>query len=145
VGGYIQTTNREDWETPQALFDQLNAEFRFTLDAAALPSNAKCAPYYTPEDDGLSKPWTGSVWCNPPYGKQIADWMRKVWEAAQAGATVVLLVPSRTDARWFHDYALKGEVRFIRGRLRFGGSTENAPFPSVLVIFRPPQTAEEAS
>lgn len=143
MGGYIQTTDRQDWETPQALFDQLNAEFGFDLDVAASHTNAKCATYYTEAEDGLTLPWTGTVWCNPPYGKQIADWMRKGWEAAQGGATVVLLVPSRTDASWFHDYALKGEVRFIRGRLRFGGSTENAPFPSVLVIFRPPQTAKE--
>lgn len=126
-----------EWETPQHLFDELNAEFGFALDVCATPCNAKCARYYTEDDDGLAQPWEGVCWMNPPYGKGILKWMRKAWWAASEGATVVCLVPARTDAGWWHDYAMRGEVRFIRGRVRFSGSKVNAPFPSAIVIFRP--------
>lgn len=128
------------WATPQSLFDELNAEFAFTLDVCALPENAKCDRYFTPETDGLTQAWTGVCWMNPPYGRTIGQWMRKAYESAQAGATVVALVPARTDTEWWHEWASKGEVRFIRGRLRFGAASTSAPFPSAIVIFRPPQT-----
>lgn len=122
------------WETPQALFDELNKEFGFELDACAIKENAKCDRYFTPEIDGLKQEWSGTVWCNPPYGRQIGKWVKK---AAESNATVVMLVPSRTDTAWFHDYIYgKAEIRFIRKRLRFGGSKENAPFPSMVVVFR---------
>jgi len=129
-------SQRHDWATPQPLFDALNAEFGFTLDPCALPHNAKCAKFYTPEDDGLAQDWSGErVFMNPPYGRAIKDWMRKAYESAQGGALVVCLVPARTDTAWWHDYAARGEVRFIRGRVKFGDGKQGAPFPSALVIF----------
>jgi phage N-6-adenine-methyltransferase len=124
-------------ETPQWFFDELNREFAFNLDVCALPENAKCPRYFTPEVDGLSREWTGTCWCNPPYGREICRWMQKAYEASQAGATVVCLLPARTDTAWFHEYAMKGEMRFVRGRLKFGDARQFAPFPSVVVIFRP--------
>jgi len=124
------------WETPQATFDALAAEFGgFGLDVCALPENAKCARYYTPEQDGLAQDWRGRCWMNPPYGRTIGLWVRKAYESAQAGALVVCLLPARTDTAWWHDYAMRGEVRFLRGRLRFGGAKNSAPFPSAVVIF----------
>ena len=128
------------WATPQDFFDRLHAEFGFELDVCATPDNAKCSRYYTVNDDGLAQEWTGTCWMNPPYGRAIAGWMRKAWQAAQQGATVVCLVPARTDTRWWHDYAMKGEIRYVKGRLKFGDAKTNAPFPSAVVIFRPAQS-----
>ena len=127
------------WETPQDLFDRLDAEFGFDLDACALPQNAKCAAYYTPEQDALSQPWDGVVWCNPPYGRNIGKWVQKAREENRRNNNyIVMLLPARTDTRWFHDYILgKAEIRFVRGRLKFGGSKNSAPFPSMVVVFRP--------
>ena len=126
------------WETPQDLFDKLNNEFHFTLDVCATPENAKCDSFYTKEQDGLSQPWKGVVWCNPPYGKQIGSWVRRGFFASISGNTVVMLLPARTDTRWFHEYIYgKAEIRFIRGRLKFGGSKNSAPFPSMVVVFMP--------
>jgi len=128
----------EHWETPQPFFDELDAEFGFTLDVAAAHGNQKCERYFTRWEDGLKQDWGEEVcWCNPPYGRVIAKWVRKAWESAQAGAMVVMLVPARTDTIWWHDYCVKGEIRFIRGRLTFSGAQEKAPFPSAVVIFRP--------
>lgn len=131
------------WATPQWLFDALDKEFGFTLDPCSDGENAKCAKFYTELEDGLLQNWgTEIVFMNPPYSN-VGDWMRKAYGASQEGATVVCLVPSRTDANWWHDYAMKGEVRFIRGRLRFGderkrfGGSGGAPFPSAILIFRP--------
>ena len=126
------------WETPQDLFDKLNNEFHFTLDVCATPENAKCEEFYTKEQDGLKQPWKGTVWCNPPYGRQIGEWVRKAFLASVSGSTVVMLLPARTDTRWFHEYIYgKAEIRFIRGRLKFGGSKNSAPFPSMVVVFMP--------
>ena len=126
------------WETPQDLFDKLNNEFHFTLDVCATPENAKCDSFYTKEQDGLSQPWKGVVWCNPPYGRQIGEWVRRAFLASVSGNTVVMLLPARTDTRWFHEYIYgKAEIRFIRGRLKFGGSKNSAPFPSMVVVFMP--------
>ncbi len=128
------------WETPQDLFSKLNAEFEFTLDVCALPENAKCAQYYTPEEDGLNQPWTGVCWCNPPYGRGVEVWVRRALFASAEGAAVVMLLPARTDTRWFHEYIYgrdNVEIRFLRGRLKFGGCKNSAPFPSMLVIFKP--------
>ena len=132
------------WATPQDFYDAMHAEFGFELDVCATSENAKCPRYFTAEVDGLSQEWTGVCWMNPPYGRVIGDWMRKAWESSQAGATVVCLVPSRTDTRWWHDYAMRGEVRYVRGRLKFGGSKNSAPFPCAVVIFRPQAEAEAA-
>lgn len=122
------------WETPQDFFDSLNKEFGFTTDVCAISSNAKCKNFYTPEMDGLKQEWSGICWCNPPYGKEIGKWVKKSYEA---NCRVVALLPARTDTRWFHEYIYgKAEIRFVRGRLKFGGATSNAPFPSMVVIWR---------
>jgi site-specific DNA-methyltransferase (adenine-specific) len=130
-----------EWETPQPFFDVLDAEFGFTLDVCASIENAKCARYFTEAIDGLAQDWSGEIcWMNPPYGPAIPAWMKKAYESSLEGATVVCLVPSRTDTRWWHDYAEKAsERRFVKGRLKFGGATDSAPFPSVVIVFRPVQ------
>lgn len=125
-----------EWATPDDFFCKLDVEFQFTTDVCADNTNAKCKRYFTPQINGLAQEWTGSCWMNPPYGREIGAWMRKAFESAQKGATVVCLVPARTDTRWWHEYAVKGEIRFIRGRLKFGGHKNSAPFPSAVVIFR---------
>lgn len=125
------------WETPRAFFEQLDAEFDFEIDVCALPSNAKCARYFTPEMNGLAQRWWGMCWMNPPYGRQIGTWVRKAYEASLEGTTVVCLLPARTDTAWWHDYCMRGEIRLVRGRLRFGDARASAPFPSAVVIFRP--------
>lgn len=133
------SSKEEKWETPQDFFDKLNEEFHFTLDAAASSDNAKCTNYFTEEQDGLAQSWGGhTVWCNPPYCRKTGLWVKKAYEEHQrTGCTVVMLLPSRTDVRWFHDYILgKAEIRFIKGRLKFGGSKNSAPFPSIVVIYR---------
>lgn len=127
------SSKSENWETPTQFFQALDAEFHFDLDVCALPENAKCSRYYTPEDDGLSQPWNGTVWCNPPYGRSISAWVKK---ASESETTVVMLLPARTETKWFHEYIYgKASVRFIKGRLKFGGSKNNAPFPIMVVIF----------
>lgn len=139
---YMPKAKQTNWGTPQAFFDQLDAEFHFTLDVCATPDNAKCARYFTPERNGLAQSWAGEVcWMNPPYGDALNEWMPKAYAESLNGATVVCLVPSRTDTRWWHAYAMRGEVRFVKGRLKFVGAKWGATFPSAVVIFRPPQGA----
>lgn len=124
------------WSTPQDFYDELNKEFGFTLDPCATTENAKCDKFFTKEYDGLSQSWDGEiVFMNPPYGREISAWMKK---ASDAKSIVVCLVPSRTDTRWWHDFVIAGgaEVRFIKGRLKFGIATNSAPFPSAVVIYR---------
>jgi len=125
---------RDDWSTPQALFDALDCEFNFTLDVCATPDSAKCASYFTREQDGLAQEWVGSCWMNPPYGDEIRQWVAKAHESGKQ-ATVVCLVPARVDTGWWWDYCRRGDVRFLRGRLRFGGGDAGAPFPSAVVVF----------
>ena len=127
----------DQWATPLDFFEHIDAEFGFELDVCADAQNTKCRRYFTPEEDGLAQPWVGVCWMNPPYGREIGKWVKKAYEAAEAGATVVCLLPARTDTRWFHDYCVHGEVRFLRGRLKFGGSPNSAPFPNMIVVFRP--------
>jgi phage N-6-adenine-methyltransferase len=130
----------DDWETPQELFDELDAEFHFTLDPCCRPETAKCLRFFTQADDGLAQSWgTETVFVNPPYGRVIGKWVHKAFESALGGATCVLLIPARTDTAYWHDYCFKGEVRFLRGRVYFarGGKRGRAPFPSAVVIFRP--------
>jgi phage N-6-adenine-methyltransferase len=128
-----------EWATPQWLFDALDKEFGFTLDPCSTDDNAKCQRHYTRDDNGLLKSWGGEVvWMNPPYGDEIEAWMAKAFGAAMHdGATVVCLVPSRTDTGWWHRYAMKHEIRFLKGRLKFGDATDSAPFPSALIVMRP--------
>ena len=128
------SSNTDLWSTPQEFFDKLNREFNFSLDVCATPDNAKCEKYFTKEDDGLAQEWRGTVFMNPPYGREIYAWMKKASQSAKEGATVVCLVPSRTDTKWWHEFAIIHEVRFIRGRLKFGDSKNSAPFPSAVVI-----------
>ena len=126
-----------EWATPQDLFDSLNKEFNFTLDPCASEENHKCDLYFTMHDDGLKQSWAGHrVFCNPPYGREIAKWVKKASDESE-NALVVLLIPARTDTVYFHDYIYnKAEVRFIRGRLKFNNHKNAAPFPSMIVIFR---------
>jgi site-specific DNA-methyltransferase (adenine-specific) len=135
----LYSSATDQWATPQAFFDKLNAEFGFTLDPCALPSNAKCTKYYTPTDNGLLQDWQGKiVFCNPPYGRAIYDWVRKCSEeASKPNTTIVLLAPARTDTRWFHEfiYHKAKEIRFVKGRLKFGNAQTAAPFPSMVVVF----------
>ena len=127
----------EEWETPQNFFDHLNREFHFTLDVCSTHENAKCVKHYTKEDDGLSQDWSGeTVWCNPPYGREMPKWIRKCAKHGAEGGIAVMLIPARTDTKAFHDYIYgKSEIRFVKGRLKFGGSKNPAPFPSMVVIF----------
>jgi phage N-6-adenine-methyltransferase len=125
------------WETPQAFFDRLDAEFGFETDVCAVSQNAKCTHFFTPTMDGLAQHWSGICWMNPPYGRQIGAWVKRAYEASRKGATVVCLLPARTDTKWWHEYCMHGEIRLVRGRLRFGTARTPAPFPSAVVIFRP--------
>jgi site-specific DNA-methyltransferase (adenine-specific) len=132
------SAKRNDWETPQYLFDELDAEFHFTLDPCADAETAKCSKFYTEEDNGLSQDWTGEVvFCNPPYtNAEQTKWVKKCSDHGKSGGVAVMLIPARTDTKRFHDYIYnKVEVRFIRGRLKFGDSKNSAPFPSMIVVF----------
>ena len=140
AGAAAMTSDRADWETPRDLFDRLDAFWNFDLDAAASDENHLCADYFTRETDGLAHSWEGHrVWCNPPYGRDISLWVEKAYTETRDGRTcVIMLVPARTDTRWYHDYVQgkAAEVKFLRGRLKFtlGGVVQNsAPFPSMLV------------
>lgn len=131
------SSKTDEWETPKDFFDKLNEEYNFTLDVCATHQNAKCAKYFTKEMDGLQQTWEGRCWMNPPYGREIGKWMQKAYESVKKGDAelVCCLVPARTDTGWWHDYAMKGRVEFVRGRLKFGQGKNNAPFPSGIVIF----------
>lgn len=133
------SSKTDEWSTPQEFFDKLNAEFGFTLDPCATHENAKCEKYYTKEDDGLKQDWSGeTVFCNPPYGRVIKHWVKKCYEESRKeNTTVVMLIPARTDTSYFHDYIYNKakEIRFIRGRLKFGNAKNSAPFPSIVVVF----------
>jgi len=135
----LMASDSNEWETPQPFFDGLDAEFGFTLDAAATAENAKCERFYTEEDDALKQRWHGVVWCNPPYGRVIGHFVKKGWEEGDRGATVVMLIPARTDTRYWHDYVMRAaEVRLVRGRLHFrqsGRERGRATFPSAVVVF----------
>ncbi len=134
---YSSKTN--EWSTPQAFFDELNKEFNFTLDPCATSENAKCTKYFTVEDDGLKQDWSKDVvFMNPPYGREIKYWVQKAYEESLKGATVVCLIPARTDTTYWHDYIFgkADDIRFIKGRLKFGGSKNPAPFPSAIIIYK---------
>lgn len=135
----FRSSETMEWETPMDLFKILDDEFHFTLDPCATEKNHKCEKYYTKEENGLLQNWGGNrVFCNPPYGRQIHKWVRKAYEESLKDNTiVVLLIPARTDTTYFHDYILhRSEIRFVEGRIRFGEAKMNAPFASMIVIFR---------
>jgi phage N-6-adenine-methyltransferase len=132
------SSETDSWATPIDLFERLDQVWHFDLDVCADPFNAKCDRFFTRADDGLAQTWAPAVcWMNPPYGREIKHWMRKAHDESLKGATVVCLVPSRTDTRWWHDYAMRGRIEFIKGRLRFGDAKNSAPFPSAIVVFNP--------
>jgi site-specific DNA-methyltransferase (adenine-specific) len=139
VAPALVTSRSVEWTTPPDVFALLDAEFGFTLDPCATPENATCAMFFTESEDGLAQPWAPEiVFCNPPYGsRETGKWVRKGFEEAERGATVVLLLPARTDTRWWHEFCSRGEKRFLPGRLRFGDGESPAPFPSAVVVFRP--------
>lgn len=127
---------RGDWSTPQEFFDDLDAEFHFTLDVCATEATAKCPLFL--HENALEADWHGPAYMNPPYGRAIGAWLAKAYSESLRGVTVVCLIPSRTDTRWWHSYVMKaGEIRFIKGRLHFDGHKNAAPFPSAIAIFRP--------
>jgi len=130
------SSKTDQWSTPQDFFDELNKEFNFTLDPCANEHNHKCTKYFTKEQNGLVQSWGNeTVFCNPPYGKEMRKWIEKCVDESKH-AKIVLLIPARTDTAYFHDYIYgKAEIRFIRGRLKFGNSKNSAPFPSMIVIF----------
>lgn len=134
----LMTSLTCEWATPQWLFDELNKEFNFTLDPCANDKNTKCKKYFTINTDGLSQDWSQDiVFMNPPYGREIKKWIQKAYEEWQKGATIVMLIPSRTDTQYWHRYIMKAkEIRFIKGRLKFNDSKNSAPFPSAVVIFK---------
>lgn len=150
VSKTLFSSESAEWATPQELFDELDREFNFVLDVCATQRNAKCKYFYSlPELNGLQQKWHtwGTCWMNPPYGRDIGNWIKKAYEESLKGATVVCLLPSRTDTKYFHRYIWDKEhdrpkegvtVRFLEGRLKFGGSKNSAPFPSMVVIFKPP-------
>lgn len=131
----LYSSAKGEWATPDYFFRALHAEFGFSVDVCATAENAKCANYYTPDQDGLKQDWAGTVWLNPPYGKGIYEWISKAYQSYLDGATVVCLVPCRPDTRWYQDFAPRAEVRLYRGRLKFGESKNSAPFPSAIMIF----------
>ena len=136
------SSKTDKWATPQTFFDELNREFDFNLDPCADETNHKCEKYFTEEENGLLQDWGGCrVFCNPPYGSSIKDWVAKCYHEGHKEETlVVLLIPARTDTTYFHDYIEhRAEIRFVRGRLKFGDSKTGAPFPSMVVIFRGPK------
>lgn len=144
------SSKSNEWETPQSLYDELDGEFGFTLDPCCTPENAKCETYFTVDDGSLCRTWKDhTVFMNPPYGREIGKWVAKAYNESRDYRTIVVcLLPARTDTKWFHDYCQKGEVRFLKGRLKFvnralpsWNSTGDfklspAPFPSMIVVFR---------
>lgn len=143
------SSKNDCWETPEDFFKELDKEFNFTLDPCCFPVTAKCKKFYTEKEDGLKQDWSNDVvFMNPPYGRAIKLWIKKAYEESLKGATVVCLIPSRTDTKWWHEYCMKGEIRFIKGRLKFNNrmlpsykedlshKVSSAPFPSAIVIFK---------
>ena len=133
------SSKSNEWTTPQHLFDELNQEFNFTLDPCATQENAKCSRHITIEDDGLSKDWSNDVvFMNPPYGREIKKWIKKAYEESLNGATVVCLIPARTDTMYWHDFIFDkaDDIRFLKGRLKFGNGKNSAPFPSAIVVYK---------
>lgn len=137
INNGMMTSNTDLWYTPQYLFNYLDNEFHFDIDVCALPENTKCKKYFTPEENGLLQKWMGTCWMNPPYGREIYKWVKKAYiESLTNDSTVVCLLPARTDTKWFYNYCFhSSDIRFIKGRLKFGGCKNPAPFPSMIVVF----------
>jgi phage N-6-adenine-methyltransferase len=131
------SSKSNEWETPQSLFDELNAKYNFTLDPCSTHENAKCKKHFTMEEDGLKQSWAGEVvFMNPPYGSEIKHWIKKAYEESLLGGVIVCLIPARTDTKYWHKYIFPyANIEFLEGRLKFGESKNSAPFPSAIVIF----------
>lgn len=137
----------DQWATPWPLFERYRSRYGISLDVCADAENAKCNDYFDIETDGLAQDWgKRSCWCNPPYGREIGKWVEKAWRSAGHGALVVMLVPARTDTRWWHDWIWDTDaqtprtsvkVEFLKGRVKFGDGKAGAPFPSAVVVFFP--------
>ena len=137
----MMSSTKMDWQTPQAFFDKLNQEFNFTLDPATNGTNALCSKFFTEAQDALAQSWQGETcYVNPPYGRVLKNWIRKAYEESQdPNTTVVMLIPARTDTKYWHEYVMQAsEIRFVQGRLKFGGgqTDDPAPFPSAVVVFK---------
>jgi phage N-6-adenine-methyltransferase len=138
INGGIMSSDTDLWATPQWLFDALNSHYEFNLDVCAVPENAKCEKFFSPQEDGLKQKWEGVCWMNPPYGRKILKWVKKAYESSKEGAIVVALLPSRNDTAWFWDYTYwKARIEFIKGRLKFGDGKGSAPFPSLIAVWEP--------
>jgi phage N-6-adenine-methyltransferase len=136
---YIQVAKTDLWSTPKKLFDELDGEFHFTLDACATEINTKCERYYSEAQNALLQEWDRSTFCNPPYGRYLINWIHKAWDESRKGNMIVMLLPARTDTQWFHRFCLLQccEIRWIKGRLHFNDGPDRCPFPSMVVIFHP--------
>ena len=133
----MMSSNTDEWATPKLFFEELNEKYHFTLDPCCTEENRKCEKYYTKKENGLLQSWKNErVYCNPPYGREIGKWVEKAYiENKENDVFIVMLLPARTDTRWFHDFIyLKHKVEFIKGRLKFNDCKQSAPFPSMLVI-----------
>ena len=143
----VQFTSKGiDYETPSDIFDPLDDEFHFTLDVAASHTNAKCDNYYTEEDDALTQSWIGTCWMNPPYGRALRRFVKKAYESAQCGSTVVCLIPVRANTKWWHQYVMRAsEIRLINGEVKFVGHERGLWWAMCIVVFKdssgPPRLA----
>jgi len=128
--------SRQDWETPSSIFNPLNKEFNFDIDVCATSKNTKCSKFFSVEENGLEQAWKGVCWMNPPFGEQ-SKWVKKAYEESKNGNTIVCLLPARTNTHWWHNYCMKGEIRFILGRPKFVGAKYGLPQPLAIVVFYP--------
>lgn len=136
MGNVHFSSDRMDWATPDDFFTRLNQIYSFDLDVAASEGNARCAQFFDQNSDGLAQSWAGHrVWCNPPYGREIGQWVQKATQEAKEARFIVMLVPSRTDTKWWHEALKSARVEFIKGRLKFKGAKASAPFPSALLFW----------
>lgn len=138
------SSDDQNWSTPQDFYEELNKEFKFTLDPCCTKTTAKCRKFFTEAENGLIQDWSNDiVFMNPPYGREIKHWIEKAYNESLKGATVVCLIPARTDTRYWWDFIFEGkasEIRFIKGRLKFGGATNSAPFPSAVIVYKGKQS-----
>lgn len=136
VRAYMPQSKTDEWATPRDLFESLDRKYHFNLDPCANAENHVCERYFTKEENGLLQDWSGArVFCNPPYGKPLRDWVKKASEERDKAEIIVMLLPARTDTRWFHEYLYgKAQITFIKGRLRYNGCKDCAPFPSMIVV-----------
>jgi len=134
-------SKKQDWITPNNIYFLLDQEFKFDIDLAADENNSKCGVFFDEKKDAMSQSWAGIGWLNPPYGNygkhSLQKWVKKSYdESRRLDCVVVMLIPSRTNTKWWHNYAMESsEIRFLNKRLSFGGSSNKAPFPSAIIVF----------